>query len=99
MIRSELIDILANEKYPFARKQDIEKAVITFFDSIKDHLAESENNRAELRGLGIFSVRHRLPRKARNPKNGDGVFVDEKFVPFFKTGKSRTTMYEAIRVM
>ena len=54
-------------------------------DEITDAL--SEGNRVELRGFGAFSVKNRPPRSGRNPRTGEPVFVEEKWVPFFKTGK------------
>jgi ABC-type ATPase with predicted acetyltransferase domain len=35
----------------------------------------------------VFEVKRRAPRKARNPRTGDKVFVPEKFVVTFKPGK------------
>ena len=55
------------------------------FDEIVDALARGD--RVELRGFGAFTVKHRPPRSGRNPRTGTTVKVDEKFVPFFKTGK------------
>jgi len=46
-----------------------------------------DGDRVELRGFGAFSVKHRPARIGRNPRTGEQVRVDEKFVPFFKTGK------------
>ncbi|MCB1449689.1 MAG: HU family DNA-binding protein, partial [Nitratireductor sp.] len=43
--------------------------------------------RVELRGFGAFSVKNRPARLGRNPRTGDKVEVEEKWVPFFKTGK------------
>jgi len=40
-----------------------------------------------LRGFGAFSVKTRPARSGRNPRTGEPVFVEEKWVPFFKTGK------------
>jgi integration host factor subunit beta len=40
-----------------------------------------------LRGFGAFSVKHRPARAGRNPRTGAHVPVDQKSVPFFKTGK------------
>ncbi len=37
--------------------------------------------------FGAFSVKNRPARSGRNPRTGDTVFVEEKWVPFFKTGK------------
>jgi len=56
------------------------------FDCIVETLAEEK--RIELRNFGVFEVRKRAARKARNPKTGDEVFVGEKFVVVFKPGKA-----------
>ena len=37
--------------------------------------------------LGAFSVKARDARLGRNPRTGESVQVDDKKVPFFKTGK------------
>ena len=46
-----------------------------------------ENKKVELRGFGTFGVKHRLPKKARNPSTGESVFLPERFVPTFKPSK------------
>ena len=55
------------------------------FDAIVEALVEE--SRIELRNFGVFEVKRRAPRKARNPRTGDKVFVPEKFVVTFKPGK------------
>ena len=40
-----------------------------------------------MRGFGAFSVKSRPARTGRNPRTGEPVHVEEKSVPFFKTGK------------
>ncbi len=84
MTKSDLILRLA-EMYPHLLQRDIERIVGTVFDEITNALARG--NRVELRGFGAFSVKHRDARMGRNPRTGEPVQVDEKFVPFFKTGK------------
>ena len=84
MIRSELIQKIADEN-PHLYQRDVERIVSTVFDEITD--AMSEGNRVELRGFGAFSVKKRDPRVGRNPRTGESVEVEEKHVPFFKTGK------------
>ena len=42
--------------------------------------------RIELRGFGVFEVKKRAARNARNPRTGEKVFVPEKFVVTFKPG-------------
>ena len=44
-------------------------------------------NTGDSGGFGAFSVKNRPSRSGRNPRTGDAVFVEEKWVPFFKTGK------------
>ena len=39
------------------------------------------------RGFGSFSLHYRAPRVGRNPKTGESVRLDGKFVPHFKPGK------------
>ena len=84
MIRSELIQKLADEN-PHLYQRDVERIVNTFFEEIIESLARGE--RVELRGFGAFSVKSRDARVGRNPRTGEAVEVDEKYVPFFKTGK------------
>jgi integration host factor subunit beta len=84
MTKSELIQKLA-ESHPHLYQRDIEKIVGTIFDEITDALARGD--RVELRGFGAFSVKRRDARTGRNPRTGEAVDVNEKFVPFFKTGK------------
>lgn len=55
------------------------------FDAIIDALVSER--RIELRNFGVFEVKKRAARKARNPKTGDKVHVPEKFVVTFKPGK------------
>lgn len=84
MIKSELIQKIADEN-PHLFQRDVELIVSTVFDEIIDAMAEG--NRVELRGFGAFSVKKRDARVGRNPRTGESVKVEEKHVPFFKTGK------------
>lgn len=84
MIRSELIQIIADEN-PHLYQRDVERIVNTIFEQITDAMARG--GRVELRGFGAFSVKKRDGRVGRNPRTGKSVEVDEKHVPFFKTGK------------
>ncbi len=62
------------------------------FNAIVEALVEER--RIELRNFGVFEVKQRAPRKARNPRTGDKVFVPAKFVVTFKPGKE---MEERVR--
>ena len=84
MIKSELIQkISADNPHLFPR--DVERIINVIFDEIIESL--SRGDRVELRGFGAFTVKHRAARQGRNPRTGQPVFVDEKYVPFFKSGK------------
>ena len=83
MIRSELIQKIADEN-PHLYQRDVEKIVNTIFEEITDAMARGD--RVELRGFGAFSVKKRDARVGRNPRTGETVDVEEKAVPFFKTG-------------
>lgn len=84
MIRSELIAKISEDN-PHLFQRDVEKIVNTIFEEIV--AAMSRGDRVELRGFGAFSVKQRDARTGRNPRTGESVEVDEKHVPFFKTGK------------
>ncbi|MNN77358.1 Integration host factor subunit beta [compost metagenome] len=49
--------------------------------------ALAAGDRIEIRGFGSFSLHYRAPRVGRNPKTGESVRLDGKFVPHFKPGK------------
>ena len=69
------------------------------FDAIVDTLVDETKTkiekgcddgtlgRIELRNFGVFEVKKRAARKARNPRTGERVDVEEKFVVTFKPGK------------
>ena len=84
MIKSELVQRIA-ERNPHLYQRDIEKIVNAILDEVTNALASG--NRVELRGFGAFSVKRREARLGRNPRTGAHVDVDQKVVPFFKTGK------------
>jgi integration host factor subunit beta len=84
MIKSELIQKIA-EANPHLFQRDVERIVGTVFDEIIEAMAQG--HRVELRGFGAFSVKRREARQGRNPRTGDAGTVEEKHVPFFKTGK------------
>jgi len=84
MIRSELIQKIADEN-PHLTQRHVERIVNTVFEEIIEALAKGD--RVELRGFGAFSVKSRDARVGRNPRTGEAVDVETKFVPFFKPGK------------
>jgi integration host factor subunit beta len=84
MTKSELIDVLASQQSHLAYK-DVELAVRYVLENMGNALAGGE--RIEIRGFGSFSLHYRPPRVGRNPKTGDAVSLDGKYVPHFKPGK------------
>ena len=68
------------------------KIVQWTFDAIIDTLAT--DGRIELRKFGVFEVRERKARKARNPRTGETVNVEPKNVVTFQPGKE---MEERVR--
>ena len=85
MIKSGLVEKVAAEN-PHLLQRDVERIVATVFEEITEAIATG--NRVELRGFGAFSSKKREERLGRNPRTGDSVKVEEKHVPFFKTGKN-----------
>ena len=94
MIKSELVQRIANRN-PHLYLRDVEKIVNAILDEITSALARGD--RVELRGFGAFSVKHRDARVGRNPRTGAHVPVDEKSVPFFKTGKEMRERLNQVR--
>ena len=64
MIKQDIVDNVANATG--LTKVEVEAVLNESFSAIITAL--SKNEKIELRGFGTFSVKHRLPKKARNPK-------------------------------
>lgn len=84
MTKSDLIELLS-EKQSLLNYRDVELAVKLILEQMSDSL--SQGDRIEIRGFGSFTLHHRPPRVGRNPKSGESVKLDEKYVPHFKPGK------------
>ena len=83
MNKSELIDAIA-------ASADIPKAVAgraldAVIESVTGALKAGDS--VVLVGFGTFAVKERAARTGRNPKTGQSVPLDGKFVPHFKPGK------------
>ena len=83
MTKKEIVKTISDDTG--LNQQQIKKIVQKTFDSIIATLVEE--GRIELRNFGVFQVRPRAARKARNPRTGRQVEVPEKFVVSFKPGK------------
>jgi integration host factor subunit beta len=84
MTKSELIERIAAKQTQLPLK-DVELAVKKILDYMAQSLAAGE--RIEIRGFGSFSLHYRAPRRGRNPKTGETVQLEGKYVPHFKPGK------------
>jgi len=62
------------------------KVIQRCLDTIVDVVVEED--RFELRNFGVFELRLRAARKARNPKTNEPVLVGPKYVIAFQAGKN-----------
>lgn len=92
MTKKEIVKTISDETG--LNQQQIKQVVQKTFDSIVQTLVEE--GRIELRNFGVFQVRPRAARKARNPRTGRQVEVPEKFVVSFKPGKVMEERVNAI---
>ena len=85
MIKSQL-NMFLSQKLPNLSEKKINQAT----NLILKHLSEAliSGKRIEIRGFGSFSLHHRPPRQAFNPKTGVRVTTEAKFIPHFKPGKA-----------
>jgi integration host factor subunit beta len=84
MLKSELVTRVSAQN-PHLFRIDIEKIVDAILDRIE--AAMTRGDRVEVRGFGVFTVRHRSARTGRNPKTGVDIAVNQKSLPYFKSGK------------
>ena len=90
MTKKEIVKAISDEigMTQLKTKEVVQKT----FDSIVETLLAER--RIELRNFGVFEVKRRKARKARNPRTGSRVDVPPKYVVTFKPGKE---MEEKIR--
>ena len=90
MTKKEIVKTISDEigLTQLKTKEIVQKT----FDAIVETLVDER--RIELRNFGVFEVKKRAARKARNPRTGAKVYVPEKFVVTFKPGKE---MEERVR--
>ncbi|MDA1049247.1 MAG: integration host factor subunit beta [Planctomycetota bacterium] len=90
MTKKEIVKTISEEigMTQLKTKEIVQKT----FDAIVETLVDER--RIELRNFGVFEVKKRAARKARNPRTGQRVDVPEKYVVTFKPGKE---MEEKVR--
>ncbi len=78
--KADIVDKIATQTglTKFETKAVVDGFLLSVIESL------SEGKRIELRGFGVFSVKSRKPRMARNPRTGDPVPLEERFIPTFK---------------
>ena len=67
MTKQEIVDIVSDATG--LTKVETETVMNGVMGTIIDSLASNE--RVELRGFGTFGIKHRMPKKARNPGTGE----------------------------
>src|SRR5690242_775646 len=80
MTKADIVDEIA--KATGLTKIETKAVVDGVFTSIISAIATGK--RIELRGFGVFKHKSRKPRMARNPKTGELVPVEKRYVPVFK---------------
>lgn len=94
MTKKEIVKAISDELG--LTQLQTKKIVQKTFESIIDTLVEDSKHRIELRNFGVFEVKKRAARKARNPRTNERVDVEEKYVVTFKPGKE---MEERVRTL
>ena len=84
MNKSELVEVIAQKSH--LTKKDCESALNAFIAAITDALKSGD--RVQLVGFGVFEVKQRAARTARNPKTNEPVAIPASKLPMFKPGKA-----------
>ena len=91
--KKQLVDLISSNQDQLSHK-DVELSVKAIFESMADSLRNGD--RIEIRGFGSFALRFRKSRTGRNPKSGEAVNIQNRYVPHFKPGKDfRESVKEA----
>ena len=85
MTKKEIVRKISEEKG--LTQLAVKEIVQMTFDAIVDTLINDPKHRIELRNFGVFEVKKRAARTARNPRTGERVEVPAKYVVTFKPGK------------
>ena len=84
MKKTDLIFNLSN--HSDLSKADAKASVEVILEALTQGIVSGDG--VEVRGFGGFYKKHRKARLGINPKTSERTQVGEKFVPFFKPGKS-----------
>lgn len=83
MTKKEIVKAIAEETG--VTQGQAREVVQRVFDGITETLLDE--GRIELRNFGVFEVKKRRPRRARNPRTGERVDVPARWVVTFKPGR------------
>lgn len=92
--KSDIVDKIAAQTglTKFETKAVVDGLLVSIIDAL------AAGKRIELRGFGVFSVKSRKPRMARNPRTGDPVPLEERFIPTFKVSSEfQDKVHNALR--
>lgn len=83
MRKAELVNIISEKTG--VPKVDVLVTLETFFNEVKDSLADGEN--VYIRGFGSFVIKRRAKKIGRNIKKNQAIEIPEHYIPSFKPAK------------
>ena len=83
MRKAELVNIISDKTG--VPKVDVLVTLETFFNEVKDTLADGEN--VYIRGFGSFVIKKRAKKIGRNIKKNEAIEIPEHYIPSFKPAK------------
>ena len=83
MRKAELVNIISDKTG--VPKVDVLVTLETFFNEVKDSLADGEN--VYIRGFGSFVIKKRAKKIGRTIKKNKAIEIPEHFIPSFKPAK------------
>jgi len=88
MNKSDVVEALSNKLK--MKKKEANAVVEAIFGQNGGIITTALNRRDQvsLSGFGVFELKRRAARTARNPKTGKSVLVPEKFIPAFRPSKA-----------
>lgn len=84
MKKSDLIKEIS-KKISSLSEKDISHGLNHIIEKMASSL--EEGRRIEIRGFGAFDLHFRQPRLAHNPKTGEKLYTESKYIIRFKPGK------------
>jgi integration host factor subunit alpha len=93
LTKAEIIEKI-HASVPVSKKR-IQRVIDFFIEEIK--LGLRDGKIIELRGFGTFEVKVRKGRRARNPRTGEKVDVEDHGVPLFRPGKEMREQTWSVR--